>query len=141
MQKPNSKVIQISTTYIELDDTGYFVRNFLCEDGSVWEMSDGNTLECVLEALPQPDSANPVSEWRTIKSAPKYKTDIGADKSILLLTKEGQIVEGYWTPNGKEWITMLYCDDFSELGIEPVVFNSFKPTHWMPKPPTPIQKG
>lgn len=52
MEKPNSKVIQISADSPEKEP--YFTRslNFiaLCEDGSIWHYIEG-MWECILEAI------------------------------------------------------------------------------------------
>lgn len=81
--------------------------------------------------------------WQPIKTVPVYTdSSMAAENSVLLLTERGQIIEGYYTPNGSEWIAIYYYsedDDYNRHKKSEEIFHGFNPTHWMPLPKMPTQ--
>ena len=73
-----------------------------------------NTQETPVSSIVEPARE---SNWQPIETAPGL-TD--ADNSILLLTSRGQVVEGYYTEGGQEWIAMLYHEEHKTIQETPV---------------------
>lgn len=138
MQIPNSKVIQISTT-TALDQC--FVRTLLCEDGSVWERShDSRDWDCILEALPQPDSVT-------------HMPAINAPRCMINAPRDGSWFNA-WNSYEECWVYARWSDNPDIGGWEAWnenPSNNVMPTrlcfedltHWMPLPKlsTLTQKG
>lgn len=85
--------------------------------------------EDALKIIRKLEAALEEIQWRPIETAPKEDT---IDNPILLLTEERQIIEGYWTERGSEWISIIY-----PTGEYEKIIQNLYPTHWMPLPKPP----
>ncbi len=76
-----------------------------------------------------------MSEWQPIETAPKHDT-------VLLCTKHGEIIIGWWE-TGREFPGSEHFNDWSSgsfgegSGYDCGFKRVYDPTHWMPLPVPP----